>query len=118
MVFAKGNTKTTDHMVSQLFEIVRSILVPRRIRRPEISREKTQYMRKGNFVPDNLMVSLPCSDLGEILMTPRVTRDMVTTGVHTPDQIKIWCDVALAFVIARDEERGLHMVGFQEVEQF
>jgi hypothetical protein len=67
----------------------------------------------SHFVLDHLVVALSISDDGEILMTPRVTSDLMTLGDHSLDDVgprSGGVDGAFTQVVAGDEEGGLEAI--------
>jgi hypothetical protein len=111
---------TTDNVIAQVFQIVQAICIAGLIWWTEISREKSKNVRQSYLVLDHLIVPLLAGQGRQVLMTPRVTPDLMTLIVHALDEGRITgfrvVDLPFAAVVTDEEERGFDPFFFQDIE--
>lgn len=75
------------YVVAKLIHVIDATRFDRttRIRRAHIRRKATKDVTKGRFILEHLITTLWLRDPAEVLMGPRMTRDLMTTSVHTLD---------------------------------
>lgn len=111
-----------DDVVAELGDIVQAPRVARarRVGRAEVLGEPAEDVAEGHLVVDELLRADLVRRGGEVLVGPRVRGELVAGGVHPAEDGGIArglvVDLALAEVVARDEEGGLDAVGVEDVE--
>ena len=111
-----------NDMITELAQVFQTsgLRKTTRVRRTHVGREGTQNVPKSHFVLVDLFHALFVRDLAEILMGPGVTGNLVTTALHTPDQVPPVVirviNGALAAVVASDEKSRLGTVLVQQIE--
>lgn len=117
-----GVNVEVDDMVPELGHIVQTPGVARagRIGRAEVLGEPAEDVAEGHLVVDELLRADLVGRRGEVLVRPRVRGELVARGVHPAQDGRVArglvVDLALAEVVARDEEGGLDVVGVEHVE--
>lgn len=117
-----GVNVEVDDVVAELGDIVQAPRVARArgVGRAEILGEPAKDVAEGHLVVDELLRADLVGGRGEILVRPRVRGELVAGGVHPAQDGRVAggfvVDLALAEVVARDEEGGLDVVCVEHVE--
>lgn len=92
----------------------------RRVRGAHVGGEETEDVPEGHLVLDHLVLALSRGNGAQVLVAPGVGGDLVALRVHPLDDsvpaVGGVVDLALAVVVAGDEEGGLGVVLLQHVE--
>lgn len=100
--------------ISQGFEISLALSRARRVRWAHVSRVFADNVADSHLVLDHLIVTLLLSDCSEILVTPRVTGNLVTVVVHLLDNAApVLINGTLADIVTGDEESGASAPGLK-----
>lgn len=110
-----------DDVVAELAHEAHAVGAARQERRAHVRREPAKDVAKGHLVVDHLRLADRAVGRLEVLVRPGVVRDLVARVVRALDdggpRVAAAVDLALAHVVARDEEGGLDAEGVQLVEQ-
>ncbi len=107
-------------MIAQGAQVIQAICVAGLIWWAEICREEAKDIRESDLILHHLIIPLRARQGRQVCMTPRVTPNLMALIVHALDErwvprLRI-VDLALAAVVADEEECGLDALIFENVE--
>lgn len=87
---------------------------------PHVCRKEAQNIPERHLVLDHLISSLRGGDFGQILVRPRMARNLVAFRQHSPDDWGVdraWIvNLSLSVVDGGDEEGRFGAVVFEDIE--